>query len=103
MSKYLIIKLVTPKILKKYGFVYKNNGDYRLYIPCYKYKNKTVIYAYLYINLDENVYTCEVKSNGTTYYPFYIQSNSRVNTVIEENLSEEIKKLIKKGILKYEN
>ena len=37
--------------LLDYGFRYKENGDYRLYVPVYKWNNKTTIYAYFYVNI----------------------------------------------------
>ena len=47
-------KSVTKNKLLDYGFRYKENGDYRLYVPVYKWNDKTTIYAYFYINMEEN-------------------------------------------------
>lgn len=99
MKRYKIRKNVTTKTLKDYGFRYKDNGDYRFYVPVYKWNNKTTIYAYFYINLEENVFTYEILSEGGIYFPFYNKTNSMVNAVITENIETEIDKLVKKGIL----
>lgn len=57
-----------------------------------------------YINMEENIFTYDIQSGGSTYYPYYNETNSEVNRVITENINTEIIKLIKKGILKaYEN
>lgn len=54
--------------------------------------------------MEENIYTYDIQSEGSTYYPYYNETNSEVNRVITENINTEIIKLIKKGILKtYEN
>ncbi len=97
-------KSVTKNKLLDYGFRYKENGDYRLYVPVYKWNDKTTIYAYFYVNMEENIFTYDIQSEGSTYYPYYNETNSEVNRVITENINTEIIKLIKKGILKaYEN
>lgn len=97
-------KSVTKNKLLDYGFRYKENGDYRLYVPVYKWNDKTTIYAYFYINIEENIFTYDIQSEGSTYYPYYNETNSEVNRGITENINTEIIKLIKKGILKtYEN
>ena len=70
----------------------------------YKWNNKTTIYVYFYVNMEENIFTYDIQSEGSTYYPYYNETNSEVNRVITENINTEIIKLIKKGILKaYEN
>lgn len=98
-------KSVTKNKLLDYGFRYKENGDYRLYVPIYKWNDKTTIYAYFYINIEEDIFTYDIKSEGSTYFPYYNnETNSEVNKIITENINTEIIKLIKKGILKaYEN
>ena len=48
-------KSVTKNKLLDYGFRYKENGDYRLYVPVYKWNDKTTIYAYFYVNMEENI------------------------------------------------
>lgn len=99
-------KSVTKNKLLDYGFKYKENGDYRLYVPVYKWNDKTTIYAYFYVNMEENIFTHDVQSEGSTYYPYYNynETNSEVNKIITENINTEIIKLIKKGILQaYEN
>lgn len=96
-------KSVTKNKLLDYGFRYKENGDYR-FVPIYKWNDKTTIYAYFYINMEENIFTYDIQSEGSTYYPYYNETNSKVNRIITENINTEIIKLIKKGILKaYEN
>ncbi len=52
------------------------------------------------MNIEENVFTYEVKSEGGIYFPYYTEKNSLVNDVIKENINIEIEKLIKRGILK---
>lgn len=54
--------------------------------------------------MEENIFTYDIQSEGSTYYPYYNETNSKVNRIITENINTEIIKLIKKGILKaYEN
>ena len=100
VKMYKLKKNVSDKILKEYGFRYVGNGDYRFYMPSYKWNDKTTVYTYFYINLEENVFTYEVKSEGSIYFPYYTEKNSLVNQTIEENINKEIEKLIKRGILK---
>lgn len=97
---YKLKKNITDKILKEYGFKYVGNGDYRYYLSAYKWNDKTTIYTYFYINVEENVFAYEVKSEGSTYFPYYTEKNSLVNKTIDENIYKEIEKLIKRGILK---
>lgn len=99
-----LAKGITNKILKEYGFRYDEHGNYRYYSSMYKSNNKTVIYAYFYVNIDENYFSYEIQSNGTTYYPYYHKDNkSIVNEIISMNISKEIRNLVKKGILEDEN
>ena len=49
--KIKINKSVTKNKLLDYGFRYKENGDYRLYVPVYKWNNQTTVYAYYYVNM----------------------------------------------------
>lgn len=46
-----LAKGITNKILKEYGFRYDEHGNYRYYSSMYKSNNKTVIYAYFYVNI----------------------------------------------------
>lgn len=104
IRKIKVNKSVTKNKLLDYGFRYKENGDYRLYVSVYKWNDKTTIYAYFYVNMEENIFTYDIKSEGSTYFPYYNETNSEVNKIITENINTEIIKLIKKGILKaYEN
>jgi len=99
-----LVKNITAKKLKDCGFHYVEHGNYRYYSSMYKSNNKTVIYAYFYVNIDENYFSYEIQSNGTTYYPYYHKDNkSIVNEIISMNISKEIRNLIKKGILEDEN
>ena len=76
----------------------------KMVIIDYMFLYINAIYAYFYINMEENIYTYDIQSEGSTYYPYYNETNSEVNRVITENINTEIIKLIKKGILKtYEN
>lgn len=100
-TNFKVNKAVTKLLLINYGFRYKDSGDYKLYIPVYKYNDITTTYAYFYINLEDMTFTYDIRNNGTTYYPFYDKSiSSKVNTIIKENIENEINKMIKKGILK---
>lgn len=100
MMDVKISKTTNKSILLDNGFRYRDSGDYRLYISLYKWNGRTTVYGYLYINLDENTFTYDVKSNGTTYYPYYVgDKNHRLNKEINKNLCKEINNLIKKGIL----
>lgn len=95
-----INKSVARNLLLNNGFRYKDNGDYCLYIPLCKWNNQTTIYGYLYVNLDENVFAYDVKSDDSTYYPYYVgNENHKLNKEIHKNLCKEINNLIKKGIL----
>lgn len=95
-----INKSVTKSTLLDYGFLYVGSGDYRLYVSLYKWNGQTTIYGYLYVNLEENVFTYDVKSNGDTYYPYYVgNKNHKLNKELHKNLQKEINSLIKKGIL----
>lgn len=99
-----LAKNITAKKLKYYGFHYVENGTYRYYSSMYKSNNKTVIYAYFYVNMDENYFSYEIQSSGTTYYPYYHKDHkSVVNEIISMNISKEIQNLIKKGILEDED
>lgn len=92
-------KAVTKNKLLDYGFRYKENGDYRLYVPVYKWNGKTTVYAYFYVNIEENIFTYDIRSEGSTYFPYYNEVSSDVNKVITKRINSEITNLIKKGIL----
>lgn len=97
-------KNITNKKLKDYGFRYDNNGNYRYYLPCYKWNGKTTIYAYFYANIEEDYFSFEIQSNGTIYYPYYQTSmKSKVNHIIKDNIDKELNNFKKKGILEDED
>ena len=41
------------------------------------------------MNIEENVFTYEVKSEGGIYFPYYTEKNSLVNDVIKEKINQE--------------
>ena len=41
--------------------------------------------------MEENIFTYDIQSEGSTYYPYYNETNSEVNRVITENINTEIR------------
>ena len=40
--------------------------------------------------MEENIFTYDIQSEGSTYYPYYNETNSEVNRIITENINTEI-------------
>lgn len=102
-ENYIVKNNITAKDLKDYGFYYKC-GDFCYKLPCYKCNEKVLIWANMYINLDNKQLTINIKDVNGTYYPYYINNNNnKVSEIINKNLNKEINKLMKKGIIENMN
>ena len=103
MKEYIVKPKVTIQKIKKYGFRYLSEGDYILSKPIYFYQKYPVLFINMYINIEDRTFRSEIVDQMGVYSPYYANETTislDMRNTIESNVSKELDKLVKKGILK---
>lgn len=111
INKYKISNRITKNQLLKFGFTYRYPDEYIYRIPCYKYKDISLLYLEFIIMYDNDngniknpilIINCKNKDNSQ-YIAFYNNeeiNNNKVLEIVNKKLSNTLNKMYKQGIVK---